>query len=185
MEQNINLLRRPALLARHGDASLKSFTLLVVGFCVLLMGIYFISLGVYKKDETNLARLVLEQKDVSQQITVLMKQIAQQNIATSSGVAITTAGQPAAQFVPYLKKLGIYTPHGIWFDSFSFSQKEGVFIFVLHGKAIAATLLPQFMKIIDEQYIFNGEKLINLTLQKDEKTNLISFVLNNSESLKR
>lgn len=180
MEQNINLLEHKMAFSSVKYASLKFFALIVIVFCTLLMIFYFFNLSLYKKNSTKLTQLTLVKEKAKQQITELRKQIAQQSkdSATSNSSSTLVLTTP---FLPYLEKLAMYIPYGIWLRTISLGQQKNIFTFTLNGKSISVNLLPQFIRIIEQKRIFNSEKTFNLSLQKDEKNNLVVFALDNSK----
>lgn len=179
LEQNINLLEQPVTPQSYRHATIKIFLFLIIVFNALLLLIYFVSFGLYKKQELTLEQLVLAKESAIKEVSALQEKITSKLPEASSVKLAGSVTLPTLpSFASYLEKLALSTPYGIWLNSIKINQKGGGLTFSLAGKSVASPLVPLFVKNLGRRNVFNG-KLVAIKLQKDEKLNLTSFTLDN------
>lgn len=180
MQTNINLLHDLPTQTTEKYLSIVFLQLVSIGVIVLLLVIYFVNLWLYSSVKNNLSALTATKIAITTQVDQLKTKVAQTSIVT---VTAPAAIQPlSGGFYSYLKKLALYTPSGVWLNSFELKPQEKNF--TVSGQATKSFLVLELMKNIVQYKIFDDQHLSNIQLQQNAKEKTISFSLSNTENKK-
>lgn len=185
MQLNINLLQDLPTQIAEKYLSKTFLQLVSAGFVVVLLAIYFVNLGLYYKDKNALEKLLLTKQTTTKQLSQIQDQItfARRSRPATTNITNTQNISTNPKFSLYLKKLALYTPHGVWLNQLNISQKND--FFSVNGYAIKSFAVLEFIKSIAQNLIFNGHQLNTIKIQQNPNDKTISFSLSNVESRKQ
>lgn len=187
MEQNINLLSGLPSITRV-YLSTKQMLQILGGWIILLFAVVIISY-VFSESESTLNLLKTQRKNLNDQLvalstetTVTLKELEQIAPKTANRETPTKKSGEFAGFANYLDALAKITPEGIGLENIVLNNMPAEIR--LFGKAISDALIPEYLYNLNKNLVFAENKFTELTLQKTEKSRIVTFTLGTSKATK-
>lgn len=181
-QQNINLLLPSTKVEVTPHLTLKTQTVIVFVFIFFLFCSYLLNRYFLIKVENDFKQLALAKNQMLKGLEDLQVKLTALQSAEKNGNVVISFAPEETIFTPYLDKLSVYTPYGVWLTSIVVDREHKTI--EITGNAMSESFLPEFIKRINNEHVFGDEQLINLKLRKDKTKNLISFVLSTANNIR-
>lgn len=182
-QQNINLLLSSPKVEATPYLTLKTQVIIVSIFVVFLFSVYLLNQYILVRMEKNFKQFEVVKNQIFKGLEEVQGKLNALQMAEKTGSTIIDLAPEETNFTPYLEKLSVYTPYGIWLTSININQEKKTI--ELKGNALHEAFVPEFIRLINQKHVSGEMQIINLTFKKDKGKNFISFDLNNISNLKK
>jgi Tfp pilus assembly protein PilN len=175
MAQNVNLLEEITINKIYAFDS-KLIIKISLSWILLLILIYLLTAGINMNKQRNLHLLEISQQNLAAKINSynqILLPLKEQGVADLKNLPAGSTN--ILGFYRYFEDLAKLTPHGVWLNSFSFSEPDS--LITIKGSAIIASSVSALINSLSNSEDFRNKKFDTIQLQENLETGNTDFTI--------